>query len=304
MMFYANNYKLLEVNIFKSNILFIKNYLSKISFTIATIVLFSLIVDNSQVHAFYNETYNEIMRGVDEEFYKSNNRLAVVTRPMNVSYINYLRDNPEENKSIKSNALYFPSEERTHALALAVCAGDSGRVELFLMHIKDPHDPALLVQGYRQAYNMVSLAADPIWPMQIPARLDSRLRIIDRLAAAQFDFNFIPPDDLKSSGPYRNAPLATATFLHGNYEGTYKGINVNDAYQSIQARLMLYGADPKIKSSCRRLMDEDDVRYCARLAFKQVLEEKLQNLRPMDEVKKVLEEIKAEYLERISKMAF
>lgn len=280
----------------------LKRCLNKISFAAVTIILFSLTLGNSHVHGF--DSYNEIMREVDEEFLRSNDKLSVVTRPMNVSYIKYLRDNPEENKSIKPNALYFPSEERTHALALAICAGDSARVRIFLQAIKDPHDPALLVQGYKQAYNMVNLAADPIYPMQIPAYLSSRLRVIDELAAARFDFNFIPTDDLSSFGTYRNTPLATATCLHGCYKGTYKKTNINDAYQAIQARLMLYGADPKLPSSSRGPMHEDDIRYCVKVAFKQVLEEGLQNLRPTDDVKKILEETKAEYLGRIAKLTF
>lgn len=227
-------------------------------------ILFSLSLQGSNVEAM--DLYGGLLeecRGAFKAAPTLEEKFAVITKPMDARYLSELER--DETPLIKSDKLYPGTIDqvmnRTHPLAIYICQADIKRVEKSLKTIKDPNDPGLLVRGYRQAYNLVSLATDPIWPVREAHALSDRLAIITLLGefegkkSAKFDFDFLPDTTrltamgLKSYGHYYNPPLVAASAVHGNYGSIFKEENITECQEAVQARLMLYGADPKICGS-------------------------------------------------------
>jgi hypothetical protein len=275
----------------------IKMIKSKTHILFSFALFFCLIANNSVVHA----SYDRIMKTVDEQFEKTDSKLSIVTKPMNRTYVSQLKNDQEvdfEKLYTIPNPYGAPEDlikNRTHALGLAICAGDESRVQKFLSVVKNPKDVSLLVGGFRQLYNMAHLAVDPIWPRAIAADRNARLRIISHVALAGFELNFgAGPTILKeqyglNTGAkfYWNPPLYVSDGSILNEQEFYK------------ARLMLYGADPRIGGSSSGGATElscDQVK----LAFNQALEENLENLNPVQPVKEALNEMRTTKVKEIS----
>lgn len=134
-------------------------------------------------------------------------------------------------------ALYLPEtstykelQNSTHALALAIWAGDARLVESFLSVIDDVNAENLRIWGYRQWYTMGHLAADPQFPAHPLQRVKNEawLEIMDLLAAKGANFKIV------YDGIYANPTTAA---------GQPSGRELPEA-DARRARLLLYGADP------------------------------------------------------------
>ena len=126
-------------------------------------------------------------------------------------------------------------------MGLAISLGRVDAVRAFLAVVPDVNDPILAVWGYRQPYTLAHLALDPRFPYflgdNVP--LKNQLEIIDALGERGANFNAI----LKNSklDPYTNPPLAA---------GGPSGYADLKLMPHLQARALLYGADPAVKGSC------------------------------------------------------
>jgi hypothetical protein len=181
---------------------------------------------------------------------------------------------------------------------------DVKRVEKFLKVLEDPNDPRLWVSGYRQPYNLASLSADPVWPLHEPHRLQDRLKIIDLLGTTTINFNFKPKLQVET-GLYSNPPLALATAIHGSYRNIFEERECyHECQREVQARLMLYGADPKIGGTSVSSLHQSQLDDQVERAFNQVLHEKLKNIRPIPYVKELLEKKREDFMKRISELSF
>jgi hypothetical protein len=134
-------------------------------------------------------------------------------------------------------ALYLPEkptykelQNSTHALALAIWAGDAPLVKSFLSVIDDVNAESLRIWGYRQWYTMGHLAADPQFPAHPLQRVKNEawLEIMDLLAAKGADFKIV------YDGIYANPTTAA---------GQPSGRELPEA-DARRARLLLHGADP------------------------------------------------------------
>lgn len=134
-------------------------------------------------------------------------------------------------------ALYLPEtptdkdlQNSTHALALAIWAGDAPLVKSFLSIIDDVNAESLRIWGYRQWYTMGHLAADPQFPARPLQRVKNEawLEIMDLLAAKGADFKIV------YDGIYANPTTAA---------GQPSGRELPEA-DARRARLLLHGADP------------------------------------------------------------
>lgn len=178
-----------------------------------------------------------------------------------------------------------PSTQKTNPLALAIVVADTNKLEKFLRCVENINDDRLAVWGYRQPYTLAHLALDPTHPLgcvdwvgDVP--LGKRLKVVDLLAQKKANFNHIIPKH-----PYLNPPLAA-----GIPEGRpFKH------YQALQARALLYGADPKIKGSCFDSW-QMDLDCLIDMAFDQMRQEKIQPT-PCEGVKTRFTELRRKALE-------
>jgi hypothetical protein len=131
--------------------------------------------------------------------------------------------------------------EKTTPLMMAITAGRVGFVQKLLDVIPDVNDNLHTSWGYRQPYAAAHMALEPMYPFafgnkEVP--IEDRLSIIDLLGAHKADFN--KRFDEGHMGIYTNPPLAAGTVSQQIILG----------YERLQARAMLYGADPKVQGSC------------------------------------------------------
>lgn len=297
--------------------------------TFALLSGFSLQVSNVKATDLYDSILQDC-KGAFKAAATQEEQFAAITKPIDRDYFGKLRRQirQQEDHIIKSQKLYPGSIEtitsRSHPLALAICKADIKHVGKFLKAIDNPNDPALLMGGYRQIYNLVTLAADPVWLIHESHSLADRLMIITLLGEFEgknnttFDFNFIPTFvkiramGLPYSGGYNNAPLHAARAIHGGYNGIFTEDNTFKCQEAVEARLMLYGADPKPSGSSaygiatiyseleedekverQRGVDKRMGEY-SKLALNQAVEERLnlKFLRPTSFVQKYLKEQK------------
>lgn len=269
------------MKILKSKIILMKNSLKTKSLAVALMLFFSLV---SYAYAGF---YEDVMAQVDDDFEKSGDKFAVISRPMDFDYmVKYYQS--KDSTKVDFKQLYGRPNlgvmRRTNALALAICEADYKRVEKFLKVVENPNDSTLWVQGYRQPYNLVSLSADPEMYFQKPQTLQDRLKIIDLLATTTADFNFVPENSI-----YTNPPLLAATALHGRRCSIFKEEDYHSCQESVQARLMLYGADPKIDGSTSRgVANSYEFNLLMDTTFQQLMDTKLNDIRPTPYVKGLL----------------
>ncbi|MCE2951488.1 MAG: hypothetical protein ACK5TR_03665 [Alphaproteobacteria bacterium] len=123
----------------------------------------------------------------------------------------------------------------THALALAIWAGDVSLVRAFLSVIDDVNAEILRIWGYRQWYTMGHLAADPQFfaPPLPGVKNEAWLEIMDLLAAKGANFQIV------YNGLYANPALAA---------GAPSGRELPEG-DARRARLLLHGADPTFVGS-------------------------------------------------------
>ncbi len=177
------------------------------------------------------------------------------------------------------------------AISSAIQRADVKELESLLKIIEiESNTSNLLVPGCRQTYNLVNLAVDPHDVKKGNDDLKNRLAIIDLLGFYNFNFNFIPSEEENHmydfSNLYRNPPLISAYGIHGN--------GFNPSYiEALQARLMLYGADPEISGSTMRVSDRT-TKTLSKIAFDMVFEENLRNTNLAVSVKKLFKELKEE----------
>lgn len=291
-----------------------KTYIKMASITAAALFC---CLNSSNVFAF---DYEQIMGPIDEDI-KNTGTSARITQPMQWSDDECTRTNP---------------------LALAICKADGKRLENFLKIITNPDDPNfldinspdLLVQGFRQTYNLVSLAADPVFPFKEAHPLEERLKIIDYLATTGINFNFRPTDASRNpippsftgsarreypGGPsifshYYEPPLKIARApSHGDWKGVFSeneeaalnGVHVTRKH--MQARVLLYGGDPTIGGTCSyNSIDAIYLSEVAAIARQQIMNNisLIERIRPTEYVKYFLEhsflaQVKKRYEEHV-----
>lgn len=197
--------------------------------------------------------------------------------------------------------------EKTNPLALAVKRADVERVKLFLSAVEDVNDPLLTAWGFRQPYFLSHMVLDPRDPNSPKVSLNRRMEIIDILGEKGADFNIRP--GFSSTGVYDNPPLIVV------------GLDGSDVGElgNLQARALLYGADPIVKGSSASLVCIDETpdrpldtfgsvaNQMCEIAFDQYLKmprEQREKVRIADSVRKRFAEIKAERMKQLADTDF
>lgn len=284
------------MKILKSKFTLLKNRLKPTQLVLAAMVLFCLAAINSNVHA---NPYDKVMQAIDEEFNRgdSKHRLAIIFKRMNMEYFDQLKEDDKiDDIALHSGVNRFNG---TNAIALAICFGDVQRIAKYLQVIENPNDPSLHVWGHRQFFNLVHLALDPSYRWGDKNRkhifsTENRLKIIDLLGATKIDFNFIPVGD--HIGICTNPPLSA---------GMPSGRATTDK-EKLQARALLYGADPMVVGSSFMMDDENSISQITKLAFSMVLNKEItrENIHPTENVKQRLEKLRIEHIEYLTNLTF
>ena len=173
-------------------------------------------------------------------------RYAMISKPLNLTYLTgeaTKGTHPSELDSKKLNHLgdgrLSVDEQdnvfgrKTNLLALAISTGQLDFLRKFLKWVNDINAPELLVSSEEQhSVNLAHISVDFIYPYVSTVTQEVRLQIIDAIAVAGIDFNYVQPQ-----GWHQHAPLI-APMVHGNYN------DVKDRHV-YQARILLHGADLK-----------------------------------------------------------
>ncbi|AIL13613.1 hypothetical protein IM40_09180 [Candidatus Paracaedimonas acanthamoebae] len=224
----------------------------KKSFTLKALInLFTFILFFSQAKS--SSIFDDYLQQIEGEFdhtLSSANKYKVISRPINIEYLQSVKNlqdldekqlttgvsadplairDPSNGKFIRDNY------DKTTALSLAISLGKQDLVEKFLMVVPDVNDLALTAWGFRQLYTLAHMALDPSFPKSSqPVPLEIRLAIVDTLFKKWANFNAIVKPNI-----YANPPL-TAGKTH---------LACFDEVYSLQARALLYGADPTLKGT-------------------------------------------------------
>jgi hypothetical protein len=190
---------------------------------------------------------------------------------------------------------------KANILVIAICKANVGIVRKLLTVVDDVNDPELTGWGYRQPFMPAHFALDPNY--YLSSYRDSSIRdiitIIDMLASKGADFNMI----IRHSYPgiYHNPPLTA---------GSLNNHNDLPTRLKLQARALVYGADPELRGSsfyAFPVTKDERGRYPTALyqaAFDSYLELNKAGveLNPVDSVKEIFRNIKTERMAALSEL--
>lgn len=177
---------------------------------------------------------------VNEQFNNSNSeydKQNIISQPINIQYVKNLKSLQDLDSVKLKNTTAF---NKSNAIAIAVAVGDITLVRKFLSVIDNVNDVSLLTSGYRQFFSLAHVVLLPELTYKANINdlyIKNLLNIIDELGRAGINFNFIP-----QGGTYQNPPLAMGSaWSHSTF--SYEQTTM------LEARAMLYGANPRLKGS-------------------------------------------------------
>ncbi len=261
-------------------------------FAVGLLLCFALSYSN--VNA--TSVYDKLLEQVDGQFDGASTQAAkykLVSKPMNDEYLRKLPD--AGDLDIDCEQLYsgvsrdpltgkWSYDNKTHPLAIAISTANRRLTEKFLGVVPDVNAEELYVWGFRQPYNMAHLVLDPQFPPNKNSNSDlaALLEIIDLLAKMGANLNFIKTDCL-----YENPPLSA---------GHPSGRQISIA-SDLQARAILYGADPQLEGSSFHGLRLDAGSEIIRKAFSQLAD--CNNIAPTPHVRELLGAYKLIFLQRL-----
>lgn len=176
---------------------------------------------------------NEQFNNANSEYDKQN----IISQPINIDYLKKLKSLQDLDPVKLKDTTDF---NKSNAIAIAIAVGDITLVRKFLSVIDDVNDVSLLTSGYKQFFSLAHVVLLPEFTYKANINdlyIKNLLNIIDELGRAGIDFNFIPQGD-----HYRNPPLTMGSlWTHSKFSYKQKTM--------LEARVMLYGANPRLKGS-------------------------------------------------------
>ena len=198
--------------------------------------------------------WDDYLAQVEGEFDRASTpqkKYEIISSPFNREHLRGLKsvseiDPVKLRQDVGKGAFSFHTSEgkeklnvnKMTALNLAISLGNVSVVRNFLSVVSDINADELTSWGYRQPYYPAHFALHPEYPSSSTPNSGAQLEIIDLLAEKGADFNTIFPH--REIGVYLNPPLSA-----GGSSGSVKYEDKN----RLQARALLYGANPELRGS-------------------------------------------------------
>lgn len=200
----------------------------------------------SAAPATASDVFGNYLAEVEQQFDRAQTALAkfsALALPINLDYLSRVQNYADaESDRLFANdelkPLAYPIRgnkdkllmecEQSNPFMLAISTGNLDLVRKFLSAIPNVNDTRLCAWGYRQPYTVGHMLLDPNFP-KIDVPIQQRLAMVDLLASRNVDFNMV------FGGHYYTNPALAA--------GCPSGRPVRN-YEMLQARALLYGADP------------------------------------------------------------